>query len=679
MHARRLPWPVPGAIVAAAVACSGALALAQAPTRQPRVTIAAPAARIALRPPPPRVLARPVAGGMDVRSWLDRTEAPDTLEPSAGGTILLAHDLSLQDRQYRAPTPTLALVADSLTIGGNSTIDLSSAAPGGAGGTMLILARRIACAPGASLRIVANGGVAISRNGGGAGGNLVVAGSGSEALPSCISLAAQGGAGRSIVVRDHRTGAERPERMGMLPKGPDGVALAFPEIRAASQQDPRVRQAWSAWTIERLESLRVNVYEASRRRDDVQVLALFKDYESLPLPGDAIEPALRERYLAVLADLNRYRETAVPALSVEELLVQPGGTPQRVSVFTEGATLKSYLAPTHALAVRASVQGRPMLGLIDYRPERPDELSIETEWELTVDPWAQRLAAEQLAARGWTLDGMFAGWSLEARPMQEIGIRGGTATLLPGGKRLRVRIIADAARGNVVFWRLLNSTGLPWSVDWRFTEPRTGRTVSGTWAGPPLSMVRQQQPAVRVTGNALENTGSTAAAVNYVRVGDGQFAELNPVVRLEPGQQVPLPPSVIATGIPPEAVETALDPSRFGSDFYVLNGDQVLDRIVVRSALPAADDERGALDYLEVTLSTRVGAANGEAVTAGPFRLSASGTLAAEVSVPMLRLSQGAREVTLSGRAYYAGGGYRSLRPTTFDTRVIAVTADLLQ
>ncbi len=645
-------------------------------------------------------------GAFDVRSWLDRTEAPETLEAAPGGTLLLARDLTLGDRQYSLNTTALALVADSLIITGNTTIDLSSRTPEVPAGSFVLLARKVTCGPNASLRIVASGSPAVSRNGGSAGGDLIIAPGeqAGAALPSCLSYSAPGGAANTTtvrrgspggvtvtptrpVVRDHRRPGAAPappatapaETTLILPKGPDGSARVFPDIRTASQNDARARLAWSTWTIERLETLRVAIYEASRQRDDRRALALFKEYEGLSLPADAIDPDQRDRYLAVLETLNAYRQAAVPALTVEELFVQPGGMPQRVSVFTEGLTLKSYLAPTHALAVRASVQGRPALGLIEYRPERPDELAIETEWELSVDPWVARLAAEQLAARGDRPEGMFSGWSLEAKPMQEIGVRSGTATLLPGGKRLRVRLVADADRANVVFWRLLNSSGLPWTIDWRFTEPRTGRTVTGTWAGPPLSLVRQQQPSVRISQSELENVGTSPATVNYVRASDGSFAALNPVVRLEPGQKAPLPSSPAAAVVPAEAVETAFDPSRFGSDFYVLNGDQVLDRVVVRNALPPADEARGAFDYLEVTLSTRVGGASAEAVAAGPFRLSAAGTLAAEVSIPLLRLSRGAREVTLTGRAYYAGGSYRSLKPTTFDTATIAVTPDLLQ
>jgi hypothetical protein len=73
--------------------------------------------------------------------------------------------------------------------------------------------------------------------------------------------------------------------------------------------------------------------------------------------------------------------------------------------------------------------------------------------ELTVDPWSERLAAERLTKAGQRLEGYLpAGhW---AKPMQELGVRSAAATLLAGGRRLRVRLIVDAERANLVFWRL---------------------------------------------------------------------------------------------------------------------------------------------------------------------------------------------------------------------------------
>ena len=268
--------------------------------------------------------------------------------------------------------------------------------------------------------------------------------------------------------------------------------------------------------------------------------------------------------------------------------------------------------------------------------------------------------------------------------MQELGVRSGTATLQPGGRRLQLRLVVDADRANLVFWRLLNSGGLPWSVDWRFTEPKTGRVVNGTWAGPPLSLARQRDPLVRIAGTEIVNAGTSPVTINYLRLGDGSFWAPSPLPRVNAGEKIPVPSPPGAPGgavtLPPEAVETAFDPGEFSKDFYVLNGEHMVDRVIVKNALPTSDDARGAFDYLEISLTTGVaGGSEADTATAGPFRLSAVGTLASEVSIPLLRLSRGSRQVTVVGRAYYAGGSYRTLRPTTFDTASIIVTAALFQ
>lgn len=267
--------------------------------------------------------------------------------------------------------------------------------------------------------------------------------------------------------------------------------------------------------------------------------------------------------------------------------------------------------------------------------------------------------------------------------MQEMGVRTATATLLPGGRRRRMRLIADAERANLVFWRLLNSAGLPWTVDWKFTEPGSGRVVTGTWAGPPLTLVRQRDPQVKVEDGYLVNKGARPLVVNYVRKKGGMFVALNPAIRLAAGERVQLPPVATVGGvsaIPPEAVESVFDLDTFSTDFYVLNGAQLVDRIAVRNLLPTSDDQRGAFDRLEITVKAGVEGDNPASMaTAGPFVLSAAGTRAAEISIPFLHLARGQRQVTIEGRAYYAGGSYRTLKPTKFDTLSIAITAEMFQ
>ena len=702
-----------GAVV---TADRGSSSAQQPPPVRSRVTIASRPAPPIPAPRSSTKLRRAVAGGYDLQVWLDRPDAPASLPPASRGTFALAGELELRDRTLVAATPLLVVVADSLRITGNTTIDVSARQPGAGGGSVMILARTISCDRGARLTIVANG-AAPSGTGGAltvapldakqvsAGARTSVRGrpgsidemarrppvrpapatrapvGGRTLVGPCITHTAAGGAGGDYTVRDHRSGrVVESTRKG--PPGAAGTVQVYPSIEAAAAANPVAAQAASTWVIERLEFLRVGIYSAASARDDAKVLAFFRQFETLGPAVTLVDAASRSTYLDILKDLTAYRDTALAPLFVEEVTVRPGELPQKVSVFTEGATLRSSLAPTHALAVRTGAEGRSVLGLLDYRTDRPDELAIELEWELTVDPWIEALAGAALPD-GTRLAGVFSGWALDARPMQETGVRSATATLLPGGRRLRGRFVVDAARANLVFWRLLSTSGIPWTVDWTYREPRTNRVVTGTWAGPMLSVARQRAPQLTVADGRLTNSGSSALTVYYLRTGDASFVALNPALHLGPGESRAVPPEAgVAESftVPSEAVEVAFDPERFTSDFHVLNGEAAVDHIVIRNTLPTTDDQRGAFDYLEVSVASRIaGASDVDSTTAGPFRLSAKDTRGGEITLPMLRLARGERQVTVSGRAYYAGGSYRTLTPTTFDSQTIAITTEMFK
>lgn len=625
-----------------------------------------------LRPPitRPLIMTRPV---FEILSWFDRTEPSGSPPASPRGTVVLARDLTLQNLSYKLDTPQLVLVADKLRIGPNAGFDVTGQRRR-PGGKIVIIAREITCESGGGLQLVSKGGP------GAAGGSIVVVAGSTEpsgasgAMPACVTGVVDGGP--ALEVRDHR---RDPPVVTTIPPGTAGSVAASP-LRTAIQADAFAQTAWSMWAIEWLDSLQLGIYDASRRNDYSRVLTLLREYAGFDAPAELVEPSSRASYIALLDHLNMYRKTALPALSVEERTILPGGLPQTVAVFTEGATLRTLLAPTHALASRKTVGGRSVLGLIEYRNQNPNELTIEVEWELTVDPWVERLASEQLTKSGQRLDGVFAGWSLEPKPMQELAMRSAAATLLPGGRQLRVSFVVDADRANLVFWRLLNSAGMPWSVDWTFTERETGRVVKGTWAGPPLSLVRQREPLVAVSNGSLVNNGPSPMGVTYVRDKDGSFVALNPTLRIGPRETVPLPAgAALAVSVPPEAIETSFDPEHFDSHFYVKNAEPLVDHVVIKNNLPTSETGYDAFDYLEVTVRAVVEGNTSLAPAVWPgVRLLARGTAEGEKALPFLRLTQGARRITIEGRAYYTNGE-RTLKPTTFDTMSVTITRDMFR
>ncbi len=653
-----------GAVVAMVLvlAPDGVLpAMQQPPPPRSRVIIGSRTG--ARMPPPPRPVTRPASGTFHIEPALEDGQAPSSLPASGKGVFVLARDLVLNDQRLTVQAPLVIILAETLKIAGHAVIDISARQAAVPGGQVMLLARTITCEGAGRLDIVANGGAPSAP-----GGSLTI--TGANAKPPCITHTAAGGPGGVAQVRDHRGGGAPVLSTRKLPGGAAGSVRIHRNIESARANNPAAAEAASAWMIARLDYLRMAIYAAASGGDDGKVLALFREYESLA-PGVAlVAPAARPQYLEIVKDLNTYRTTALAPLFVEDVTVSPAGLPRVVTVFTEGSNLQSTLAPTHALAVRAGGAGRSVLGVLDYRTDRPDEIAIEIEWELTVDPWIEKLAAAELRS-GAKLRGVFSGWGLEAKPMQELGVRSATATLLPGGRRLRARFVADAASANLVFWRLLNTGGLPWTVDWTYREPRTNRVVTGTWAGPPLSVARQRAPQLEVADGQIRNTGTSAATVHYVRTGDDGFVPLNPPVQIAPGESVA--PAGVGGNfrVPPESVEIAFDPERFASDFHVLNGEEIVDKVVIRNLLPATDEQRGAFDYVEITVTS--------GASIGPLRLSATGTRGSEITLPMLRLTRGAREVTIAGKAYYAGGGERTLVPRTFDTLTIAITAEMFQ
>jgi hypothetical protein len=186
-----------------------------------------------------------------------------------------------------------------------------------------------------------------------------------------------------------------------------------------------------------------------------------------------------------------------------------------------------------------------------------------------------------------------------------------------------------------------------------------------------------------VANGALVNSGSSVVIVNYVRNRDGSFMALNPALHAKPGETVRLPATpgtAEPVSVPAEAVETAFDPERFAADFYVLNAEQIVERVVIKNTLPRSDPAYGAFDRLTLTVTATVeGDTTTPPAVMGPFDLSASGTRGGEISIPFLRLARGMRTVTVKGEAHYVGDSVRTLKPTTFDTLSISITQEMFR
>ena len=298
----------------------------RAPPRVPRVTIVRPVTPPPPPPPPTAIAARTrmfvASGGYDVQRWFDLSEAPASLQAAPRGTIVLARDLLLSGRQYSLDTPLLVMMAESLRIRGKSTIDVSARAAGKPAGAVMLLARRIMCDAGGSLRIISNGAGPQGDPAGGAGGDSPSRRRPAAAAPRASPTWPRAGPG-SRTVRDHR-GPKVVEYKRSVPGGPPGKARRSPTSGGRSKRmrlRGKPRRSGSS-SDSRASRSRSTMPVGPGRRSAAEALPRVR---GLDLSPDMVEPTMRKDYQDMLEDLNQYRETAVAPLFVEELTVQPAG------------------------------------------------------------------------------------------------------------------------------------------------------------------------------------------------------------------------------------------------------------------------------------------------------------------------------------------------------------------
>jgi hypothetical protein len=280
---------------------------------------------------------------------------------------------------------------------------------------------------------------------------------------------------------------------------------------------------------------------------------------------------------------------------------------------------------------------------------------------------------------------MFTGWHLQARPIEEIGVNESRISVLPGGQRMRVRLVIDGRKAGAVFWKLFSGDGIPLVYDWEYRAGDGKPVTSGTWAGPTLSLARRERHEARIENGSIRNSGEAPVVIEYVGLGPTEFFALARAISLAPGDSSPLseaglPPDANVDGlwIPPHAVLTMLDPLDVERSFSLLNGDQFIQHITITNLLAAHDEQLGgALEYVEVFATVGEEASRDEG-RLGPFRLSAAHTTGSEVRVPVLRVGPREDRVTIWGAAFYENGSCQSLPPTTLDTWDVKLTTSML-
>ncbi len=519
--------------------------------------------------------------------------------------------------------------------------------------------------------------------GGGFGGNLVIAaerfrfGAGlhePEAFRDlgCIEAAAQGGPG---------TVAGRPGAVGLYDNMKDAASELQQETRRASGipvASLSANYAVSKWvtallddavTGVRVAGLTAGKIEAARRLRQATSLS---DWEKYPVLAE--DRSEFEEHLIELAELQDTYQSALWTSS--RSLANPGGVPLRVDLYTEGVDLRTRVAPTVGLVRSRVLDGRTVIGLLEFNPEQPDTVRMEFEVELTVDPWLESLLVAELSAEGDEYAGVFSNWILMGQEISELGIRQSSVKATAGS--VQVSLTVDAARASLIMAKLAGSGGLPLTFDWQY---RNDLNLRGEWHAPGLSLQRRTDPDVELDDSGLAtNRSAVDVTIEYVRIGD-DFQPLN--LTLHPGEAAAVLPAGADPSqatIPAAAVAySGVDPFRFERDFHIINGEELVEQITVTNRLGLDPARGGSLEYVEVDLTYIVDDQEASyEVPAGPYRLSSRGTTGSEITVSFLKPQRALRQVLVSGTAYYENNSSQTLTTTVFSDLAIKITEAML-
>jgi hypothetical protein len=425
-----------------------------------------------------------------------------------------------------------------------------------------------------------------------------------------------------------------------------------------------IEHLWQ-WNFGMLQALEKNVHDAVRRNDQRAIVENFQRYKNLPalpIPSDKITPQSE-----ILERMNTLRTTVVPPLWFNEIVIQPPGLPnQRQLVLTDGKNVLNRMAPTSALLQPLSTNGQQRWGILQIDPANAEKSTIVLSAKLSVDPYIESLVKAELAKNTQNLDGMFSGWTLNAKLDPIVGLDAVLSHVTISGDTLEASIVVNNASSNLFLWRLGTSPGIHLTVSWEYVDD-TGRKATGPSFPLFLSLNKRGSALViDSTARTMTNRGGSPLLLNYLVRSDQSILLLSPPVRVDAGASQPVPTTVAdATkiSVPAEAVEYLEAPSSI-YDLFEVNADvSILKTVVVTNLLPAFDDElREGLRYLEVYVETWDTASKKEKLLRGPFRLSSAGTVGADVKFDLLKFPGRTMVTRLYGNAYYDQGSVRAIK-----------------
>lgn len=419
------------------------------------------------------------------------------------------------------------------------------------------------------------------------------------------------------------------------------------------------------WNYGMLQVLEKNVHDAVRRNDQRAIVENFQRYKNLPalpVPSDKITPQSE-----ILGRMNTLRTSVVPPLWFNEVLIQQAGLPnQSQLVLTDGKDVLNRMAPTSALLQPLSTRGQQRWGVLQIDPANADKSTIVLSAKLSIDPYIESLVRAELAKNTQSLDGMFSGWTLNAKLDPIFGLNAALSNVSINGDSLEASIVVSNASSNLLLWRLGTSPGVRLAVSWDYVDD-TGRKATGPSFPLFLSLnKRGNSLVIDSAARTMTNRSGSPVLLNYLVRDDKSVLLLSPPLRFNAGASEPVPAALAdATKftVPAEALEHLEAPSSL-YDLFEVNADaSLLKSVVVTNLLPAFDDDlREGLRYLEVYVETWDTASKEEKQLRGPFRLSAAGTVGAEAKFDLLKFPGRTMVTRVYGNAIYDQGSIRAIK-----------------
>jgi len=434
----------------------------------------------------------------------------------------------------------------------------------------------------------------------------------------------------------------------------DAAAFFSNTLSDAGRNDPQAVRGVSLWAVHKFQKLYLDLLEADRLEQRSEVLRLLRTFTSLP--SYPVRPEHQPAYLqavdAVKSIRDRYRNQLWRrAIQLDSV----SSSPLSVDLFSEGAALETYMAPTQALVSERLVEGRRVLGTVRYvgGGQNPDiELSFSAE--LGVDP----LVAEALKTKlgqGEVYSGQFSNWKLTAGPIEYPGVRPNSSVRV-SDNTLQVTLRLDGHTGTLALWQLTSDKGIPVNLNYEYLNDSAQK---GKLLAIPLSLARRKQSPIEVTPTGLRTTGTVPVTISYVKLLDGTIRRLQPQLTLNPGEVIAVPAvsaeQLNGLTVPPEAVSVNASEPYSLNDFDNAQQVRLTESITVKNVVPVTRIDRpGNLQRLELHIAyeTAEGERQERSVVLAPAGITGS-----VAKLTFVRISQqGLREIRISGKAVYDNG-----------------------